>query len=272
MKHGPFRFWFSGDHPGDQGGYTNGRQVGPWKECGKNAVSRCKHTDYPLAYPEEQGRTGFKPEIPVSYHHGKYVFDFTSCWGTWVTQSGSEDLDLNIGGSGYRCMVAYLPEHSTKNGGEGSYVCFVPFSVGKREVDSLDLMQELPKLGLPQFCRPSTSTGDVLMIVDKTLDVATSVDVQCAAVERNASGMETLTFRLNKYATDLANEAASKNGPLITQLCFGPSGPNQDQPTEMVHDPSGRTLFRYRFDSDPAQARKQKKCVSKAFDLKTSCK
>jgi|SRR5271167_1256472 len=270
VKHGPSRFWFSEDYPGDRGSYTNGRQVGPWKEC--NRFGRCKHTDFPLAYPEEEERAGFEPEIPVSYRRGKYIFDFTSCWSTWVTRSGNEDLDLNINGSDLRCVVAYLPKHVTEHGGEGSYVCFVPFAVGKQAFDSLDLMHELPKLGLPEFCRPDTTTGDLLMIVDKKFrGVVTSVDVQCVAIERDVSGEETLIFRLNQYATDLAVEAASKNGPLITRLCFGLTGPNQDQPTQMVHGPSGRTLFRYRFYSDPAQARKQRKCVAKAFDLKPSC-
>jgi len=264
VKHGPFRFWYNVDFLGAQGDYTNGRRVGPWRECDR--FDRCRHTQYELRFPEEKDRPDFRPEIPVSYHHGKYVFDFTSCWSTWVTQSGSEDLDLNIGGSGYRCVASYLP-----SGGDGSYDCFIPFAVGKREIDSLDLMHELPKLGLPQFCRPETATGDVLMIVNKTSLLVTSVDVQCAAIERDASGKETLNFRLNQYAANLAVETASTAGPLVTRLCFGPSAPNQDQPTEFVTDASGRTLFRYRFDSKPAQARKQKKCVSTAFHLKTSC-
>jgi hypothetical protein len=270
VKHGPYRFWFNVDFLGAKGSYTNGRRVGPWKECDR--FRRCEQKDYPLADPLEQERTGFKPEVPISFHHGKYVFDFTSCWSTWVTQSGGEDIDLNIGGETLRCVVSYLPEHVTKNGGEGSYTCWVPFSVGRREFGSLDLLHELTKLGLPQFCRPPSIKGDPLMIVNKIFfDIATSVDVQCAAIERNAAGIETLTFRLNRYATDLANEEASKNGPLVTRLCFGPNSPNHDSPTEMVHEPSGGTLFRYRFNSNPAQARKQKKCVSETFELKNSC-
>jgi len=141
VKDGPYRHWFSEGHPGGRGNYKNGRQVGPWTECDR--FDRCKRTDYEFLYPSESERPGVRPEIPVWYEHGKYVFDFSSCWSTWVTKSGNEDLNLNIGGSGNRCHVSYIPQHVMERGGEGDYFCSIPFSVGKRTLDSLDLMREL---------------------------------------------------------------------------------------------------------------------------------
>jgi hypothetical protein len=130
--------------------------VGPWTEC--NSFERCKHIDYELIYPSEKGRPGLRPEIPVRYEKGKYAFDFSSRWSTWVTKSGDEDLNLNSGGSGNRCDVSYTPQHVMEYGGERDYVCSVPFYLGERVLDSLDLMRELPKLGLPQFCRSISHT------------------------------------------------------------------------------------------------------------------
>src|SRR5271166_6515843 len=163
VKDGPYRSWFSEGHPGGRGNYENGRQMGPWTEC--NRFDHCKHADYELLYPSESKRPGVRPEVPVRYENGKYVFDFSSCWSTWVTKSGDEDLNLNIGGSGNRCEVSYIPQHVMEHGGEGDYFCSIPFSVGKRTLDSLDLMRELPKLGLPQFCRTISHTGEAVMIV-----------------------------------------------------------------------------------------------------------
>lgn len=270
VKEGPFRSWFNEGLVSSQGNYRNGRQVGSWKECSR--FGKCTHVNYSLVFPDEQKRTGFRAEIPVSYQHGRYIFDFESCWSTWVTQRNGEDLDLNINGSGYRCQISYLPRQATEHGGKGSYTCFVPISVGRREVYSLDLMHELPKLGLPQFCRFATFTADPLMIVDNQFrDVATSVDLQCAALERNTDGEEDLTFRLNKYASDLAYEASTNHGPLITRLCFGSESRNADQPTRMFRDSSGNTLFRYRLFTEAAKASQQEKCIAHAFDLKPSC-
>jgi hypothetical protein len=153
VKDGPFRFWFNQDFQGASGNYSAGREVGKWKECDR--FGRCAEKDYPAIYPEEKQRQGFKPEIPVSYLDGKYVFDFASCRSTSVshTKEGKPDLELNIGGfDPSACEVNYLPERFLEGGEEGSYTCKVPYSVGKREIGSLDLITELPKLGLPQYC------------------------------------------------------------------------------------------------------------------------
>src|SRR6202043_1621611 len=76
VKDGPFRFWFSQGHSGDEGSYKDGRQVGLWKECSR--FSKCRHVAHELTFPYEKDRDGFRREVPVSFQHGKYVFDFTS--------------------------------------------------------------------------------------------------------------------------------------------------------------------------------------------------
>jgi len=259
VKDGPFRFWFSEGYPGDEGAYKNGRQVGPWKECSR--FGKCRRVVYELAFPYEKDRAGFRREVPVSFQHEKYVFDFTSCWSTWVTQTGGEDLNLNITGSPYRCDIAYLPQHVIEHGGEGEYFCSIPFSVGKRELESLDLLHELPKLGLPQFCRTVSPTGEAFSLLENFMEVATAVDVQTVAIAHDKAGHEILTFMLNQYATDLAMEVAAKQGPLTTRICM-----KYDQQTEISHDASGRALFNFRLSDNHAKANEQKKCVARLID------
>jgi len=106
--------------------------VGLWEECSR--FGKCRQAVYELTFPYEKDRAGFRPEVPVSFQHGKYVFDFTSCWSTWVTQTGGEDLNLNITGSPYRCNIAYLPQHVIEHGGEGDYFCRIPFSWGRENL------------------------------------------------------------------------------------------------------------------------------------------
>jgi hypothetical protein len=239
VKDGPLRFWFNENLPGDEGTYKDGREIGPWKECDR--FGKCKSVVHEIVSPNERTRPNFRLEVRVSFRGGKYVFDFASCWSTWVTQSGAEDLHLNIGGTPYRCEITYIPQHVMDHGGEGSYFCRIPFSVGKRELDSLDLLHELPKLGLPQFCRFLSPTGDAFMLLENFIDVATSVDVQAATIEHDSAGHEILTFRLNQYATDLAVAVAEKQGPLTTRICL-----KYDQPAEISRDASGRTSFKFR--------------------------
>ncbi len=167
--------------------------VGLWKECSR--FGKCRQAVYELTFPYEKDRAGFRPEVPVSFQHGKYVFDFTSCWSTWVTQTGGEDLNLNITGSPYRCNIAYLPQHVIEHGGEGDYFCRIPFSVGKRELESLDLLHELPKLGIPQFCRTISRTSEAFMLLEHFMDVATDVDVQTVAIAHDNADTKYLLSR-----------------------------------------------------------------------------
>jgi hypothetical protein len=210
-----------------------------------------------MTFPYEKDRVGFRREIPISFQHGKYTFDFTSCWSTWVTQTGAEDLHLNNQGSPYRCNIAYSPQHVIDHGGDGDYYCRVPFSVGKREFDSLDLLHELPKLGLPQFCRAIDRKGEAFMLEGKSGEVATSVDIQSAEAGHDVAGHEIFRFRLNQYATALATGVATKEGPLSIRLCLWHS-----QKAELFPDTNDYTLFSYRLSDDKAQAAREKKCIS----------
>src|SRR6266404_8231606 len=196
VKDGPYKFWFSEGNPGDKGAYKDGRQAGPWEVC--NRFGKCTHVVYELTFPDEKDRVGFRREVPISFQHGKYIFDFASCWSTWVTQSGAEVLNLNIGGSPYRSNIAYLPQHFIEHSGDGDYLCRIPFSVGKRELDSPDLRREMAKLGLPQFCRAIDRKGEAFMLEGKSGEVATTVDIQSAVAGRDAAGHEILRFRLNR--------------------------------------------------------------------------
>jgi hypothetical protein len=219
VKDGPFRSWFSAGHPGDEGTYRDGRQVGQWNEC--NRFGKCSQVMHELTFPYELERNGFHSEVPITFEDGKYIVDFASCWSTLVIQTGSqEDLDLNIQGSPYKCDIAYLPQHVTKHGGKGDYYCGIPFSVGKREVASLDLLNELPKLGLPQFCRATDRNGEAFMLEGSVGAVATTVDIQAANLVHYHRQPDILLIRLNEYATALATDVAAKEGSLRTRICL----------------------------------------------------
>jgi hypothetical protein len=151
VKDGPFRLWFNQNFQGAAGNHSGGREVGIWKECDR--FGRCEQKDYPAIYPEEKQRPGFKPEIPVSFVEGKYVFDFASCRGTEITHTayGEPDFNLSFGTIDGGCFINYSPEEDWF-WQELHYTCTIPFQVGKSSFGSLDLISEFPKLGLPQYC------------------------------------------------------------------------------------------------------------------------
>jgi hypothetical protein len=149
------------------------------------------------------------------------------------------------------------------HGSEGDYYCRVPFSVGRREFDSLDLLHELPKLGLPQFCRAIDRKGEAFMLEGKSGEVATTVDIQSAVTGQDASGHEIVRFSLNQYATALATEVTTKEGPLVIRVCL-----KHERQTELLHDTNDHTLFSYRLSDDRAQAAQEKKCIAERIGLK----
>jgi hypothetical protein len=54
-----------------------------------------------------------------------------------------------------------------QHGGTGDYTCTIPFQVGERAFGSLDLVNELPKAGLPQYCAKQVyKTGPYMSSVD----------------------------------------------------------------------------------------------------------
>ena len=149
---GPFRGWFNADFQGFAGTYHEGREVGQWKECDR--FSRCEQKVYPAVDPDEKKRQGFKPEIPVTYIDGKYVFDFASCRFTPFKHRDGEKTDLrfSLGPQPQGCAFYYTPVEDEVREGPMKYSCTIPFQTGTRAFGSLDLMNELPKAGLPQYC------------------------------------------------------------------------------------------------------------------------
>ena len=67
--------------------------------------------------------------------------------------------------------------------------------VGKRELESLDLLHELPKLGIPQFCRTISRTSEAFMLLEHFMDVATDVDVQTVAIAHDNADTKYLLSR-----------------------------------------------------------------------------
>lgn len=258
VKDGPYRFWFSKGHPGSEGIYFNGREIGTWRECDR--FDRCTHLIHEAVFPEEKRRPAFREAIPVRYEQGKYVFDFASCRSTWVTKSDDPDpINLNIGGdSAYRCQIAYLPESVARHGGKGDYVCRVPFVLGTRVFNSLDLQREFTKAGLPQFCRPVDPKGEPLLIRRRSGEVATTVDVTCATLKYAAPGVAKLEFQLNPYAHDLVAHGSPERGPLNTLLCFEPvKGPDH------LGEGAAKARVTYTLNADAEQYRKMEACVAR---------
>lgn len=291
VKDGPSRAWYSEGHLGKEGVYQNGRKVGRWRECDR--FDRCHDQTYELVNPQEKAHE-VKPEIPVSYVQGKYVFDFGSCWSTWVThQTDGALLELDIVGGLIRCQVTYISsvERDRPTGTQGHYLCEIPYSVGVREFDSLDLRKELPKAGLPQFCRqdepPLTDSAPngpaaqvfALWVNQRFLDgrtnkqvrawvtLANAVDVECASIKQQQSGPDLLTVRLNKYAERLVLDRIGK-GEMKASACGGRFPLSS---IETTHDRSGRTLFIYGLSQNHATAERQRGCITTQIKLQPTC-
>ncbi len=153
-----------------------------------------------------------------------------------------------------------------EHGGKGSYVCFIPFEVGKRELASIDLRKELPLLGLPQFCRDENTQGDVLLIDDGAWNVASTVDAECATITHDNEETETLQLRLNRYASDEVRKSASVSANFNTLLCLEPA----TNPAISV-DNSGRALLTYKIRSISPDGKKQARCVTERFKNLKPC-
>jgi len=244
-------------------------------------------------YPQEKAR-GVRPEIPVSYSGGKYVFDFNSCWSTWVARQTAESfLELNIYGGLIRCQITYIPsiEKDRPARNQGHYLCEIPYTVGVREFDSLDLRKELPKVGLPQFCRqdeppatvsaPDGPAAGAIALWANTLFldgltgkevlawtvIANMVDVECAALQRQLHGPERLTVRLNEYAEKLVLERMGKD-EIKAEACGGRFSLSN---IGAARDASGRTLFTYGLSQNRMTAERQRACIITQIKLQPTC-
>lgn len=288
VKDGPYRSWFSPGHPGSEGTYDRGRRVGEWRVC--NRFGRCRNETYELSYYPEETRN-VVPEIPLSYSRGKYVFDFGSCWSTWIThRTAQSSVDLNIYSGLIRCQITYTPapEGDRYTVERNSYFCAIPYSVGIREFESLDLRRELPKVGLPQFCRQEERPGTTGMpgaqafaisVYERFLDgrtkkmeqawttLANLVDVECVSIDASESGPDLLTVRLNKYAEELVLDRMGKD-QLKAEVCF------RKFPLSFIEttpDGSGHTLFVYGLSQNRRTSEQQRQCIAAQVELQPSC-
>ena len=292
VKDGPSRWWYSEGHLGEEGSYQNGRKVRRWRECDR--FDRCHDSTYELVFPSER-RHDVKPEIPVSYSRGQYVFDFSSCWSTWVTRQTAESfLELNIGGGPIRCQITYIPsaERDRPGGGAGAYLCEIPYSVGLRSFDSLDLRKELPRSGLPQFCRqddppptasqPNGPAAQAFVIwatrqpfldnrtgkeVQTRTTLANIIDVECAAIGAQRSGPALLTVRLNKYAEQLVLDRVGKE-EMRADAC---GGRFPLSPVQVARNEGRPTLFTYALSNNRATAGRQRGCIAAQTRLQPTC-
>lgn len=289
VRDGASRFWYSAGHFGEGGTYDKGRKVGRWREC--NRFDHCRDLTYELEYPNEKTR-GTRSEVPVRFEGGKYIFDFNSCRSTWVTRRSADSfLELNIVSGLIRCQITYIPstEKDRPAGEHGSYLCEIPYAVGVRKFDSLDLRKELPKAGLPQFCRPDepglTASGgpaaQAVAIWGNTAFIdavskkethgwttlANANDVECAALGRLGKGSERLTLRLNRYAEGLVLDRMGKE-EIKADAC---AGRVPFSPMETLRDASGRTLFLLRLSRDPTTAQRQRSCITSQIKFQPTC-
>jgi hypothetical protein len=99
------------------------------------------------------------------------------------------------------------------------------------------------------------------------MDVASTVDVQCAAIKPDSIGHSVLTFTLNRYAADLSEEISAKKGPLIGRLCML----GGDQAIRLSRDSAAQPEFSFHLSDVPAEAMKQRQCLAKTTKLKASC-
>jgi len=291
VQHGPSRWWYSEGHFGEEGNYTNGRKAGKWKECDR--FDRCQDRVYELLSPEERAR-GLRPEVPITFANGKYVFDFGSCWSTRVTrQTPDSFVELNVVSGLIRCQVTYISstEKDRAAGNQGHYLCEVPYSVGVRSFDSVDLRSELPRAGLPQFCRkddrPATepmpdglsAQALAIWVNQSFLDgrtkqqarawttLADVVDVECAAIDQPRQGAVVLTVRLNEYAEKLVMNRLGKD-EIKADACGGRFPLTW---LETTRDASGHTLFNFALSRVRTRAPRQRACIASQVPLQPTC-
>lgn len=282
VKDGSFKFW-EGGNTLSEGTYQDGRQIGAWKECDR--FGRCPTTDRSADWATARTRPGMRAEVPVSFRGDKYVFDFGSCWSTWIdVDLPNRRWNLNIGGSKERCFIAIFPDDSTWLKSEGAS-CRVPFEIGVREVSSIELWRELP-----QFCeaRPTLINGrldgpewfHVMAYERRQKDgksllaeqgwVAWSPDVTCAAVEASSEGRARLTVRLNEYAEPAMATHLAAGHVLKTRVC-GTGATGFELESVTMTGTEGRRVFSYSLSANTRTAARQRACIAEKTRLQPSC-
>jgi hypothetical protein len=265
-----------------------GRKFGHWQECDR--FGRCQDKDYGLLHLDEKAR-GARSEVPVQYAGGKYVFDFGSCWSTWITRQTCDSyLELNINAGLIRCGVTYIPStEKDRPAVNQSYFCEIPYAVGVQTFDSLDLRNELTKAGLPQFCRQDspdlTANGRIKEMAvaiwgnEPFIDgitgkpvrgwtpLANLLDVECGSLHRPEPASERLTLRLNQYAEDIVLERIGKE-EIRADAC-GADLPFS--PMAISKDSDGRTLFTFGLSRNPSVAARQRACIASELKLQPAC-
>lgn len=100
------------------------------------------------------------------------------------------------------------------------YTCQVPSQLGVHTFDSPELIRELPRAGLPQFCAldPDPSLGEPhtwfasgrapenTTPSQRERGYVTQLDVECAAVSAQNGEPDRLTVKLNTFATTYLKE------------------------------------------------------------------
>ena len=164
----------------------------------------------------------FKPEIPLAYVDAKYVFDFASCRTTWVTHTDGNkpDLDLNIGAQSDGCFIAHIPADAIGHEGNTDYTCTIPFQVGRRAFDSLDLLTEFPKAGLPQYCaRQVVKTGPYMSSVDPNRgEGATQVFTAEYSLGNNGLGIAQARLHFQERAESRSDRCVVRYDPSSKSL------------------------------------------------------
>ena len=221
----------------------------------------------------------------MSFRDGRYVFDFGSCWSTWIDVAlPNRRWNLNIGGSRERCFIAIFPDDSTWLKSEGAS-CRVPFEIGVREVSSIELWRELP-----QFCEASPTLIDgkpdgpewfhVMAYERRQKDgkpflaeqrwVAWSPDVTCAAVEASSGGRARLSVRLNEYAEPAMATHLAAGHVLKTRLC-GVGAAQFELANVTMTGSEGRRVFSYALSVNTRTAGRQRACIAQKTRLQPSC-
>jgi len=281
VNDGPYKFW-NVTEADEEGAYKDGRKIGTWKEC--NRFGRCKTAAYQLFSAEER-RRGEKRQIPITFSGGKYVYDFHSCWATWVTfETATTYWDLNIGHTFKHCEITFIPRNPASTASRG-YFCRVPDVVGVRAFDGVDLMRELPAARLPQFCeyepQLTATAGSGRWLLMSALRgssraplivgaVAWSPDVECSAIEPGPNGTERLVVRLNSFATQIVLDEMT-NDRIDLTLCDGRGALFHIEPVVADHDSVGRTVFSVALGPNATVRAQELACLQSKARLERSC-